>query len=143
MMASLGGDNSQAGGAEVRHVPVLIAEVIDALKPVTGAVIVDGTFGAGGYTRHILEAGANVIAIDRDPSAVAAGRRMEKLFEGRLHLVEDRFSALDRAVAQIQGEGAQVDGVVFDSGVSSMQIDEAERGFSFQKDGPLDMRMSG
>src|SRR5690606_39582319 len=143
MMASLGGDQSQAGEAQLRHIPVLMTEVLDALKAEPGKVIVDGTFGAGGYTRHILEAGANVIAIDRDPSAIAAGRRMEKLFEGRLHLVEGRFSALDRAVAQIQGEGAQVDGVVFDIGVSSMQIDEAERGFSFQKDGPLDMRMSG
>ncbi|MBV2143940.1 16S rRNA (cytosine(1402)-N(4))-methyltransferase RsmH [Falsochrobactrum sp. TDYN1] len=143
MMASLGGDRSQAGDVQLRHVPVLISEVIDALKPESGKVIVDGTFGAGGYTRHVLEAGANVIAIDRDPSAIAAGRTMENLFEGRLHLVESRFSALDRAVAQVQGEGAQVDGVVLDIGVSSMQIDEAERGFSFQKDGPLDMRMSG
>ncbi|WP_029662005.1 16S rRNA (cytosine(1402)-N(4))-methyltransferase, partial [Brucella canis] len=78
MMASLGGDNSQAEGAEVRHVPVLIAEVIDALKPAPGAVIVDGTFGAGGYTRRILETGADVIAIDRDPTAIEAGRAMEK-----------------------------------------------------------------
>ncbi len=142
MMASLGGDNSQAGGAEVRHVPVLIAEVIDALKPVAGAVIVDGTFGAGGYTRRILEAGADVIAIDRDPTAIEAGRVMEKQFPGRLNLVESRFSALDDAVSTVKGAGSKVDGVVLDIGVSSMQIDEAERGFSFQKDGPLDMRMS-
>ncbi|PWL17264.1 16S rRNA (cytosine(1402)-N(4))-methyltransferase RsmH [Falsochrobactrum shanghaiense] len=142
-MASLGGDHSQAGEAQLRHVPVLISEVLDALKPEAGKVIVDGTFGAGGYTRHILEAGADVIATDRDPSAIAAGRAMEKLFEGRLHLVESRFSVLDKAVARVCGEGVQVDGVVLDIGVSSMQIDEAERGFSFQKDGPLDMRMSG
>jgi len=142
MMASLGGDNSQAEGAEVRHVPVLIAEVIDALKPVPGAVIVDGTFGAGGYTRRILERGADVIAIDRDPTAIEAGRAMEKQFPGRLDLVESRFSVLDEAVSKVKGTGSKVDGVVLDIGVSSMQIDEAERGFSFQKDGPLDMRMS-
>ncbi len=142
MMASLGGDNSQAEGAEVRHVPVLIAEVIDALKPVPGAVIVDGTFGAGGYTRRILETGADVIAIDRDPTAIEAGRAMEKQFPGRLDLVESRFSVLDEAVSKVKGAGSKVDGVVLDIGVSSMQIDEAERGFSFQKDGPLDMRMS-
>src|SRR5690606_38362136 len=103
MMASLGGDNSQAGGAEVRHVPVLIAEVIDALKPVSGAVIVDGTFGAGGYTRRILETGADVIAIDRDPTAIEAGRAMEKQFPDRLNLVESRFSALDEAVSKVKG----------------------------------------
>ncbi len=129
-MASLGGDQSQAEGAQVRHVPVLISEVIDALKPETGKVIVDGTFGAGGYTRRILEQGASVIAIDRDPTAIAAGRVMEKQFEGRLNLVESRFSALDEAVETVEGEGAKVDGVVLDIGVSSMQIDEAERGAS-------------
>ncbi len=121
---------------------MLIAEVIDALKPVSGAVIVDGTFGAGGYTRRILETGADVIAIDRDPTAIEAGKAMEKQFLGRLNLVESRFSALDEAVAQVREAGEKVDGVVLDIGVSSMQIDEAERGFSFQKDGPLDMRMS-
>ena len=142
MMASLGGDKSQAEGAEVRHVPVLISEVIDALKPKPDEVIVDGTFGAGGYTRRILDEGAEVIAIDRDPTAIEAGRAIEKQFPGRLHLVESRFSALDSAVAQVKGAGSKVDGVVLDIGVSSMQIDEAERGFSFQKDGPLDMRMS-
>ncbi len=121
---------------------MLIAEVIDALKPASGAVIVDGTFGAGGYTRRILEAGADVIAIDRDPTAIEAGRAMEKQFSGRLNLVESRFSALDDAVSTVKGARSKVDGVVLDIGVSSMQIDEAERGFSFQKDGPLDMRMS-
>lgn len=121
---------------------MLIAEVIDALKPAPGAVIVDGTFGAGGYTRRILETGADVIAIDRDPTAIEAGRAMEKQFPGRLDLVESRFSALDDAVSHVKGADSKVDGVVLDIGVSSMQIDEAERGFSFQKDGPLDMRMS-
>ncbi|MFD2653325.1 16S rRNA (cytosine(1402)-N(4))-methyltransferase RsmH [Brucella rhizosphaerae] len=142
MMASLGGDTSQAEGAKDRHVPVLISEVIEALKPEAGKVIVDGTFGAGGYTRRILEQGADVIAIDRDPTAIAAGQTMEKHFSGRLNLVENRFSALDQAVEKVLGEDRKVDGVVLDIGVSSMQIDEAERGFSFQKDGPLDMRMS-
>lgn len=143
MMASLGGDNSQAGEAQARHVPVLISEVLDALAPKAGKVVVDGTFGAGGYTRRILEAGAEVIAIDRDPTAIEAGRAMEKELPGRLFLVESRFSVLDQAIAQVKGDGGKVDGVVLDIGVSSMQIDEAERGFSFQKDGPLDMRMSG
>lgn len=83
-----------------------------------------------------------MIAIDRDPTAIEAGRAMEKEFPGRLNLVESRFSALDEAVARMSGAGKKVDGVVLDIGVSSMQIDEAERGFSFQKDGPLDMRMS-
>ncbi|OYR22285.1 16S rRNA (cytosine(1402)-N(4))-methyltransferase RsmH [Brucella thiophenivorans] len=142
MMASLGRDQSQAEGAQVRHVPVLISEVIDALKLESGKVIVDGTFGAGGYTRCILEQGADVIAIDRDPTAIEAGQALVKQFDGRLNLVESRFSKLDEAVAQVLGEDRKVDGVVLDIGVSSMQIDEAERGFSFQKDGPLDMRMS-
>ncbi len=141
-MASLGRDQSQAEGAQVRHVPVLISEVIDALKLESGKVIVDGTFGAGGYTRCILEQGADVIAIDRDPTAIEAGQALVKQFDGRLNLVESRFSKLDEAVAQVLGEDRKVDGVVLDIGVSSMQIDEAERGFSFQKDGPLDMRMS-
>ena len=141
-MASLGRDQSQAEGAHVRHVPVLISEVIDALKLESGKVIVDGTFGAGGYTRCILEQGADVIAIDRDPTAIDAGQALVKQFDGRLNLVESRFSKLDEAVAQVLGEDRKVDGVVLDIGVSSMQIDEAERGFSFQKDGPLDMRMS-
>ncbi|MGU3398224.1 16S rRNA (cytosine(1402)-N(4))-methyltransferase RsmH [Brucellaceae bacterium D45D] len=142
MMENPGGEKSQAEGAEIRHIPVLMAEVIDALKPAAEMVIVDGTFGAGGYTRHILDHGAEVIAIDRDPTAIAAGRVMEQQFAGRLALVEGRFSALDEAIATVKGEGQKVDGIVLDIGVSSMQIDEAERGFSFQKDGPLDMRMS-
>ncbi len=142
MMVSPGGEISQAEGAGNRHIPVLIAEVIDALKPAAGEVIVDGTFGAGGYTRAILQQGAQVIAIDRDPTAIVAGRAMEQQFPGQLHLVESRFSVLDEAVASVKGEGVKVDGIVLDIGVSSMQIDEAERGFSFQKDGPLDMRMS-
>ena len=128
------GDLSAVGGP-ARHIPVLLAEVLEALSPGPGELIVDGTFGAGGYTRAILEAGASVVAIDRDPDAVAAGRAMERQYQGRLRLVEAPFSTLDRQV-----EAA--DGVVLDIGVSSMQIDEAGRGFSFRADGPLDMRMA-
>lgn len=135
MMAGPGDEG--AGGGPVRHIPVLLAEVLDALRPKAGHTIVDGTFGAGGYTRAILETGAGVVAIDRDPTAIAAGREMVTEFSGRLRLVEGPFSRLDE-----YAEGT-VDGVVLDIGVSSMQIDEAERGFSFRHDGPLDMRMSG
>lgn len=134
MMADRGDD--LAAGGPVRHIPVMLDEVLTALAPDAGQVIVDGTFGAGGYSRALLEAGADVIAIDRDPDAIAAGRAMEQEFSGRLHLKHGRFSALD-AIA-----GRQVDGVVLDIGVSSMQLDEAERGFSFRNDGPLDMRMA-
>ncbi|HMM62842.1 MAG TPA: 16S rRNA (cytosine(1402)-N(4))-methyltransferase RsmH [Mesorhizobium sp.] len=128
------GDPSAVGGP-ARHIPVLLAEVLEALSPKPGEIVVDGTFGAGGYTRAILEAGASVVAIDRDPDAIAAGREMERQYEGRLRLVEAPFSTLDRHV-----EAA--DGVVLDIGVSSMQLDEALRGFSFRADGPLDMRMA-
>ncbi|WP_372784325.1 16S rRNA (cytosine(1402)-N(4))-methyltransferase RsmH [Phenylobacterium sp.] len=116
------------------HVPVLLNEVVDALQPRAGKVLVDGTFGAGGYSRALLSAGAAIIAFDRDPSAA---RFADGLPKGRFRLVERRFSELD----QETGEAA-VDGVVLDIGVSSMQIDEAERGFSFMRDGPLDMRMA-
>ncbi len=136
-MAGHGGDASHADGGPARHIPVLLDEVIAALEPQPDRHIVDGTFGAGGYTRRILDLGASVTAIDRDPTAIAAGRAMEKEFPGRLTLVQGRFSDLDTLVA------GEPDGIVLDIGVSSMQIDEAERGFSFQKDGPLDMRMSG
>ena len=127
---------SDAGGGRVRHVPVLLNEVLAALEAKTGELVVDGTFGAGGYTRALLDAGARVVAIDRDPDAIAAGRAMEAASVGRLRLVQAPFSTLDTAA-----EG-QVDGVVLDIGVSSMQLDEAGRGFSFRNDGPLDMRMA-
>ena len=115
------------------HVPVLLDEVVAALAPSPGQRVVDATFGAGGYTRALLDRGARVIAFDRDPDAIAAGRAAG--LDG-LTLVEGEFSALDRAV------DAPVDGVAMDIGVSSMQLDQAARGFSFQADGPLDMRMS-
>ncbi|WP_048648131.1 16S rRNA (cytosine(1402)-N(4))-methyltransferase RsmH [Nitratireductor soli] len=136
MMAGPGGA-STTGGGPARHIPVLLDEVLAALSPLDGQVFVDGTFGAGGYTTAMLEAGASVIAIDRDPTAIAAGQALAGRWGGQLRLVEDRFSNLD-AVA-----GDPVDGVVLDIGVSSMQIDEAVRGFSFQRSGPLDMRMEG
>jgi 16S rRNA (cytosine1402-N4)-methyltransferase len=122
------------------HIPVLLAEVVEALAPRDGATYVDGTFGAGGYSSAILDAAnCSVWGIDRDPHAVARGREMEALRNGGFAMIEGRFGQMaellrDRGVNQ-------VDGVVLDIGVSSMQIDEAERGFSFAKDGPLDMRM--
>lgn len=123
------------GGGPVRHVPVLLGEVLDALSPLQGCLVIDGTFGAGGYSRALLNAGARVIAIDRDPDAIAAGQDLAAESGGRLRLIEGRFSFLD----ELSGEPA--DGVVLDIGVSSMQIDQSERGFSFRQDGPLDMRM--
>ena len=115
------------------HVPVLLEEVVDALAPTSGRTVVDGTFGAGGYSRAFVAAGAKVVAFDRDPTV---RRYTSGLPEDRFRLVEARFSEMD----EVLGEGS-VDGVALDLGVSSMQIDEAERGFSFMADGPLDMRM--
>ncbi|ACP25878.1 S-adenosyl-methyltransferase MraW [Sinorhizobium fredii NGR234] len=137
MVTDQGDRASEADGGPVRHIPVMLAEVLAALEPAPGKVILDGTFGAGGYTSAILDAGADVIALDRDPTAIAAGQPMVAAAGGRLRLIHSRFSELADHVP----EGG-LDGIVFDIGVSSMQIDEAERGFSFQKKGPLDMRMS-
>ncbi|MCB5426279.1 16S rRNA (cytosine(1402)-N(4))-methyltransferase RsmH [Altererythrobacter sp. CC-YST694] len=124
------------------HIPVLLDEVIDALDPQPGNVIVDATFGAGGYTRRLLDAGATVHAFDRDPDAIAAGRQWPETRENppRLILHPRRFSEMADAMREAGVE--QVDGVVMDIGVSSMQLDQAERGFAFASDGPLDMRMS-
>ncbi len=130
---------SAAEAAAPRHIPVLLVPVLAALAAKPGETIIDGTFGLGGYSRALLEAGANVVAIDRDPTAIAGGAGLVEAAGGRLTLVEGRFSALDH-IAEDAGF-ASVDGVVLDIGVSSMQIDEAERGFSFRFDGPLDMRM--
>ena len=124
------------------HIPVLLDDVIAALDPHPGSVIVDATFGAGGYTRRLLDAGATVHAFDRDPDAIAAGRHWQETGENppRLVLHARRFSEMVAALAE---EGiARVDGVVMDIGVSSMQLDQAVRGFAFSLDGPLDMRMS-
>ena len=123
------------------HVPVLLDAVCEAIAPIAGKVIVDGTFGAGGYTRAFIDAGAKaVIAIDRDPTALAAARDWAA-DEPRLTLCEGDFGHIEDIV---HGAGHQsVDAVVLDIGVSSMQLDQAARGFSFLRDGPLDMRMSG
>jgi 16S rRNA (cytosine1402-N4)-methyltransferase len=126
--------------ASQRHVPVLGREAIEMLAPRGGGIYVDATFGAGGYSRAILDvAGTRVIGIDRDRSAILGGFDLVDRSGGRLTLVEDRFSNLAEICAA-QGFDA-VDGVVMDVGVSSMQLDEAERGFSFRLGGPLDMRM--
>jgi len=123
------------------HAPVLLDEVIEALAPKAGDVVIDATFGAGGYTRAILATGARVIALDRDPTVQRHADAVANDFPGRFQLVRTAFSGLSEAFAET-GE-AKLDGAVFDIGVSSMQLDEAERGFSFMRDGPLDMRMSG
>ncbi len=122
------------------HIPVLGSEAVAMLSPHAGGVYVDATFGAGGYSRAILDvAGTRVIGIDRDPTAIAGGFGLVERSGGRLTLVEDRFSNLAEVCV---AEGlAEVDGIVMDVGVSSMQLDQAGRGFSFRLDGPLDMRM--
>lgn len=126
--------------AEQRHKPVLLAEVLAALAPLEGAVALDGTFGAGGYARAFLEAdAARVIGLDRDPSALEAAQAWAPLYGGRLTLVETTFGGLDAAAEEAGADG--VDAIALDIGVSSMQLDEAGRGFSFLRDGPLDMRM--
>ncbi|MBS0565486.1 MAG: 16S rRNA (cytosine(1402)-N(4))-methyltransferase RsmH, partial [Proteobacteria bacterium] len=123
--------------ARPAHIPVLLRPLLAAVAPVEGTWV-DGTFGAGGYTRGLLEAGAGqVIAIDRDPLVFRMAEEWAGEYGARLRLVAGTFSDMDRLA------GGPVEGVVLDLGVSSMQIDEAARGFSFQKDGPLDMRMGG
>ena len=124
-----------------RHVAVLGREAVEMLGPREGGIYVDATFGAGGYSRAILDTpGTRVIGIDRDRAAIMGGFNLVDGSGGRLTLVEDRFSNLAE-ICSAQGVEA-VDGVVMDIGVSSMQLDQAERGFSFRLAGPLDMRMS-
>ena len=124
---------------EAPHIPVLIEPLIKAVSPV-GGIWLDGTFGNGGYTRALLEAGAvRVIGVDRDPYVLARASEFAEEFGDRLTLIDGVFGDLDRICADEGIEG--LDGIVLDIGVSSMQIDQAERGFSFMKDGPLDMRM--
>lgn len=119
------------------HIPVMLAEVLAAAHVTEGDVVVDATFGNGGYSEALLNsADCSVIGLDRDPSVQPRAKALSDAYPGRFQLVETPFSAMD------QHDLPMADAVVFDIGVSSMQIDQAERGFSFQKDGPLDMRMS-
>ena len=122
------------------HIPVLLDEVVAALAPAPGERHVDATFGAGGYTRALLARGARVWAFDRDPDAIADARDAEAASDGALTLVPAAFSAMAEELAA--RDAVPVDGIAMDIGVSSMQLDRAERGFSFGADGPLDMRMS-
>ncbi|QZH75459.1 MAG: 16S rRNA (cytosine(1402)-N(4))-methyltransferase RsmH [Erythrobacter sp.] len=128
--------------APAPHIPVLLAEVLEALAPQPGDVIIDATFGAGGYTRALLDAGATVHAFDRDPDAIAAGSAWPETQGGspRLVLHPRRFSEMVAGMAEVGI--AQVDGIAMDIGVSSMQLDQADRGFAFSSNGPLDMTMS-
>ena len=122
------------------HLSVMLSEVLAALEPKPGDVIIDATFGAGGYTRAILATGAEVIGLDRDPTVQIHAEAVKAEFGDRFQLIQTPFGDLDSAFEQ-SGK-AKLDGAVFDIGVSSMQLDQAERGFSFMRDGPLDMRMA-
>jgi 16S rRNA (cytosine1402-N4)-methyltransferase len=124
------------------HIPVMVTEMLDRLEPRAEGRYLDATFGGGGYTAAILQAApCTVWAIDRDPAAIARGAAVAARFPGRLHLIEGRFGAM---LALLEERGiAALDGVVLDLGVSSFQIDDPARGFSFRADGPLDMRMGG
>jgi 16S rRNA (cytosine1402-N4)-methyltransferase len=129
-------------GSDTRHIPVLLEEVIEVLDISDDEQVIDGTFGAGGYSRAILERNAScqVLAIDRDPDAVLGSRDLVHAYNGRLRVVQGRFGELDGLARESGLE--TVDAVVLDIGVSSMQIDDPSRGFSFRADGPLDMRMA-
>jgi 16S rRNA (cytosine1402-N4)-methyltransferase len=142
MMTGRGGGQPAADGGLVRHIPVLGGAAVEFLNVRDGGIYIDATFGAGGHARAILAAAnCQVIGIDRDPRAITAGFDLVSRSGGRLVLVEDQFSRLDD-VARSCGHDT-VDGVVLDIGVSSMQLGEGERGFSFRLAGPLDMRMGG
>lgn len=139
-------DNSRmfaaATSSKSGHVPVMLDEVMDHLMPKDGGVYVDGTFGHGGYSRALLEAADCIVyAIDRDPAASDRARELAREYDGRLRFVEGCFGDMDQLLARIGVD--YVDGIALDLGVASSQLDEAERGFSFRFDGPLDMRMDG
>jgi 16S rRNA (cytosine1402-N4)-methyltransferase len=137
----MAGRDEYVAGGPARHIPVLARQAFDLMQPRADGLYIDGTFGAGGHTRAILDvAGTRVIAIDRDHNAIAAGAGLVEQAAGRLTLIEDRFANLDH-VAHRLGHQA-VDGILLDIGVSSMQLDEPQRGFSFRNEGPLDMRMA-
>jgi len=124
------------------HISVMLNEVLAALELSKDKVYVDGTFGAGGYSRAILEQGVSMLwAIDRDPSVLEAAQALENEFPGKFNLLQGCFSDMENLLRK-SGQD-YVDGIVLDIGVSSMQLDQAERGFSFNRDGPLDMRMGG
>ena len=123
------------------HIPVMLDEVITALTPSAGKQFIDATFGNGGYSKALLDAAdCQVAAIDRDPDAIRRGQPMIEGYSGRFRLMEGPFSQIASLCADANIQ--KVDGIVFDLGVCSTQLDEAERGFSFRSDGPLDMRMS-
>jgi len=136
-MAQAGDIPEGAVQETARHIPVMLAEVLSSMAPLSGNLVLDGTFGAGGYSRALLEEGAKVIALDRDPAAISGGAGLLAEHPDQLTLHHGQFSEL----LTFSGE-AKLDAVVLDIGVSSMQIDEADRGFSFMRDGPLDMRMA-
>ena len=125
--------------SEASHKPVLLDGVVEALQPAPGRLIVDGTFGAGGYSRAFLEAGADVLALDRDPAAAAFAAPLTQAYGDHFFFSPGRFSEMEASLDRAGHR--QCDGVALDLGVSSMQLDEADRGFSFMRDGPLDMRM--
>ena len=139
-----GGGYRGAACGPVGHVPVLLTSILQSLDPKDGEVLVDGTFGAGGYTRALLEAAdCRVIAIDQDPQAIDCASQFRRRYGQRFSFAPGRFSQMQALVSGPDLGLDQVDGVVLDVGVSSMQLDDAERGFSFMHEGPLDMRMSG
>lgn len=138
-------DHNQLSGSITDHndhYPVMLEEVLDALSPKAGKIYVDGTFGAGGYSKAILQNDVSMLwAIDRDPSVTKTAKSMQKAFPENFQLLLGCFSDME-ALLKKSGQ-KYVDGIVLDIGVSSMQLNQAERGFSFLKDGPLDMRMGG